>query len=58
MFTFGLGTLPTLLLIGHFARHVKQILQNLYVRIVLGLLLIAYGISQIAGYSTFMMHAH
>ena len=58
MFAFGLGTLPTLLLIGHFAHNVKAILQNKTVRYVLGLILIIYGISQIAGYSTFMMHDH
>lgn len=58
MFVFGLGTLPTLLLIGHFAHNVKTILQNRKVRIALGLILIVYGISQIAGYSTFMMHDH
>ncbi len=58
MFAFGLGTLPTLLLIGHFAHNVKTILQNKSVRYALGLILIIYGISQIAGYSTFMMHDH
>jgi len=58
MMVFGLGTLPTLLLIGHFAKNVKMILQNKQVRIGLGLILIVYGISQIAGYSTFMMHDH
>ncbi|MDJ0880155.1 MAG: sulfite exporter TauE/SafE family protein [Gammaproteobacteria bacterium] len=58
MFAFGLGTLPTLLLIGHFAQNVKNILQNKRVRIILGLILIVYGITQILGYSTFMMHAH
>lgn len=58
MVVFGLGTLPTLLLIGHFAQNVKSILQNRQLRLVLGLLLIAYGISQVLGYSTFMMHDH
>jgi sulfite exporter TauE/SafE len=58
MFAFGIGTLPTLLLIGHFASHVKLILQNKSVRIILGLVLIGYGISQVVGYSVFMMHAH
>ncbi len=58
MFVFGLGTLPTLLLIGHFAQNVKNILQNITVRIVLGLVLIIYGITQFFGFSTFMMHAH
>ena len=58
MLAFGIGTLPTLLLIGHFAHNVKAILQNKNIRYVLGLILIIYGISQIAGYSTFMMHDH
>jgi sulfite exporter TauE/SafE len=58
MLAFGLGTLPTLLLIGHFAHNVKLILQNRAVRIVLGLLLISYGISQIIGYSPFMVMKH
>ena len=58
MLVFGLGTLPTLLLIGHFAQNLKSILQNKQVRIFLGLILVVYGISQILGYSTFMMHDH
>lgn len=58
MMAFGLGTLPTLLLIGHFAHNVKAILQNRNVRYLLGLILIVYGVSQVAGYSTFMMHDH
>lgn len=58
MLVFGLGTLPTLLLIGQFAQNIKFILQNKVFRMVLGILLIVYGISQVAGYSTFMMHDH
>lgn len=58
MFVFGLGTLPTLLLIGHFAQNVKKILQNKTVRITLGLILIIYGLSQIIGLSVFMIHDH
>lgn len=58
MFVFGLGTLPTLLLVGHFAHNVKLFLQNKNVRLMLGIILITYGLSQIAGYSTFMMHDH
>ena len=58
MMVFGLGTLPTLLLIGHFAQNVKSILQNRSVRLILGLTLIVYGVTQIAGISTFMMHDH
>jgi len=58
MFIFGLGTLPTLLLIGHFAQNVKSILQNRNIRLLLGIILIVYGISQLLGYSTFMMHDH
>ncbi len=58
MLVFGLGTLPTLLLIGHFAQNIKVILQNTTFRLSLGLLLIVYGATQVAGFSTFMMHNH
>ena len=58
MTAFGLGTLPTLLLIGHFASHVKTLLQNRRVRILLGMLMIAYGIMLIANIGTEGMHAH
>jgi uncharacterized protein len=58
MLVFGLGTLPTLLLIGHFAQNIKVILQNKTFRLSLGLLLIVYGATQVAGFSTFMMHNH
>ena len=58
MFVFGLGTLPTLLLIGHFAQNVKTILQNKRVRFVLGLFLVIYGVSQFAGLSIFTKHVH
>jgi uncharacterized protein len=58
MTVFGLGTLPTLLLIGHFAQNLKAILQNKTFRMVLGLCLIVYGASQVAGFSMFMMHNH
>jgi len=58
MLAFGLGTLPTLLLIGHFAQNVKSILQNRWIRLALGLLLIGYGIGQIIGYSPFMVMEH
>jgi uncharacterized protein len=58
MLAFGLGTLPTLLLIGHFAQNIKVILHNKTFRFILGLLLIIYGVTQIAGFSTFMMHDH
>lgn len=58
MLVFGLGTLPTLLLVGHFATNVKHFLQNKALRMGLGLILIVYGVSQVLGYSTFMMHAH
>jgi uncharacterized protein len=58
MLVFGLGTLPTLLLIGHFAQNLKAILQNKTFRLSLGLLLIVYGATQVAGFSTFMMHNH
>ena len=58
MLFFGLGTLPTLLLIGHFAQNVKSILQKKTVRVVLGLILVGYGIVMILGLATFHMHAH
>ncbi len=58
MLAFGLGTLPTLLLIGHFAQNVKVMLQNRWVRIALGLALVAYGFSQLIGYSPFMVMEH
>mgnify|MGYP002640892500 CR=1 FL=1 len=58
MMVFGLGTLPTLLLIGHFAQNVKLLLQNKWVRIGLGIMLIAYGIIQITGGSGMMDHQH
>jgi len=58
MLVFGLGTLPTLLLIGHFARNLKTLLQNQKLRLGLGLILVVYGISQIIGYSVFGLHQH
>ncbi len=58
MLAFGLGTLPTLLLIGHFAQNLKTFLQQKSVRVILGLVLISYGAVQISGYSPFMTHAH
>lgn len=58
MVAFGIGTLPTLLLIGHFAQNIKALLQNKTFRMALGIILIVYGITQILGYSTFMMHDH
>ena len=58
MAVFGLGTLPTLLLVGHFARNVKNLLQNSTVRLVLGLVMIGYGLSLVFGVGLFHMHAH
>ena len=58
MTVFGLGTLPTLLLIGHFAHNVKHLLQDRRVRLALGILLIVYGLTQIFGVATLQMHAH
>ena len=58
MAVFGLGTLPTLLLIGHFASHVKTLLQNRGVRIALGVVLILYGLSLVLGVFGAHMHAH
>jgi len=58
MLAFGLGTLPTLLLVGHFAQNVRTILQNRWIRLALGVILIVYGITQIIGYSPFMVMKH
>jgi sulfite exporter TauE/SafE len=58
MLVFGMGTLPTLLLIGHFAQNLKTLLQNQTLRLALGLILVVYGISQIIGYSLFGLHHH
>jgi hypothetical protein len=58
MTAFGLGTLPTLLLIGHFARQVKNLLQNARVRTGLGIIMIAYGLTLVTGIGSFGMHAH
>jgi hypothetical protein len=58
MAVFGLGTLPTLLLIGHFAHNVKSFLQNSRVRMALGIVLVVYGVVLISGVGTSGMHAH
>lgn len=58
MMAFGFGTLPTLLLIGHFAQNVKLFLQNKWVRSALGGFLIVYGLIQIIGSSGMMLHQH
>jgi sulfite exporter TauE/SafE len=58
MLVFGLGTLPTLLIVGHFATHIKIVMQHKALRLGLGSLLILYGISQIVGISALQMHAH
>ncbi len=58
MTVFGLGTLPTLLLIGHFATNVKSLLQNRAVRTVLGVILMLYGLSLVLGLFSSHMHAH
>ncbi len=58
MLVFGLGTLPTLLLIGHFAQNLKSLLQNQKLRFSLGLILVIYGCIQIIGYSVFGLLKH
>jgi sulfite exporter TauE/SafE len=58
MAVFGLGTLPTLLIVGHFATQVRVLMQHKVLRLVLGILLIGYGLSQILGLSVLHMHAH
>ncbi len=55
LFVFGLGTLPTLILIGHFASRVRAFLQNRYVRYGLASILLIYGLMQITGYSPSLM---
>jgi sulfite exporter TauE/SafE len=44
MFTFGLGTLPNLLLLGYFAERLRPWLQRRNVRLATGLLVISFGI--------------
>jgi len=58
MLVFGLGTLPTLLIVGHFATRIRTVMQHKVLRLGLGGLLILYGISQIVGISALQMHAH
>ena len=58
MLVFGLGTLPTLLIVGHFATHIRTLMQHRILRLVLGGALILFGISQIVGVSGLQMHAH
>ena len=58
MLAFGLGTLPTLLLIGHFAAELRAWLQQRWLRWTLGMLLVAYGLVQIFGGTGMGMMAH
>jgi uncharacterized protein len=44
MLAFGLGTLPTLLIIGMAAVRLKTVLQNIWVRRVSGLLVLGFGL--------------
>jgi sulfite exporter TauE/SafE len=44
MLAFGAGTLPNLLAMGLFARHVKKFMQNAIVRAVAGLVVAGFGV--------------
>lgn len=58
MLMFGLGTLPTLLLIGHFAAQLRAWLQQVWLRWLLGGTLVVYGLMQIFGGAGMGMMAH
>jgi sulfite exporter TauE/SafE len=58
MLAFGLGTLPTLLLIGHFSAQLRLWLQQKWLRWTLGGLLVIYGLMQIFGGAGMGMMAH
>ncbi len=58
MLAFGIGTLPTLLLIGHFSIQLRQWLQQKWLRWTLGGILVAYGLMQIFGGAGMGMMAH
>jgi len=47
MLSFGLGTLPTLMIVGLFAASIKQFIQRQAVRVSAGLLVLGFGIYQI-----------
>jgi len=47
MLSFGLGTLPTLMIVGLFAASIKQFIQRQAVRASAGLLVLGFGIYQI-----------
>jgi len=54
MLSFGLATLPMLMLLGKSALYIKTKMQNKTLRRVLGTFLIIWGIAQILGLSPFM----
>ncbi len=58
MLAFGIGTLPTLMLIGHFSQQLRLWLQQRWLRYLLGGLLVAYGLMQIFGGAGMGMMAH
>ena len=58
MLAFGLGTLPTLLLVGHFSAQLRQWLQQKWLRWTLGGVLVVYGLMQIFGGAGMGMMAH
>ncbi len=54
MLAFGLATLPMLMLLGNSAQFVKNIMQLKTIRIILGCLLIVWGINQIFNFVPLM----
>lgn len=59
MVAFGLGTLPMLLMAGNMASSLKSTFQNRNIRLILGLMFIAWGAMLMTGIiSTHEMHAH
>ena len=56
MLSFGLATLPMLMLLGKSALLIKAKMQNKTLRRVLGIILILWGITQILGIAPFMSH--
>ena len=56
MLAFGLGTLPMLLIMGHLAHNLKQLLQIKWLRYALGVVLMAWGLLLITGWDIFSLH--
>lgn len=56
MLSFGLATLPLLMMLGSSAMWLKQKMQNKILRMVLGILLVLWGSSQMLSINPFMNH--